>query len=169
MGGRRGRLDVRRPFARLLEGGAPVFVAIGRIVLRIPGARSLKDRRQVVRSYKDRVKARLGISIAEVGNVEDHQLATLGLAAVARDASGAHDLLSQALSQAEFLKGGLVVDVRREVLPFGRAGSDIPGLDTAHLPRRSFDDAEGEQAARDESARHEGLDDEPDFDRWKRR
>jgi uncharacterized protein YlxP (DUF503 family) len=123
-----------------------VFVAIARVVLRIPGARSLKDRRQVVRSYKDRVKARLGISIAEVGNVENHQLATLGMAAVARDAGSADDLLRQALALGEQLKGGLVVDVRHEVLPFGQAGGDIPGFGAA-----------------------DGLDDEPDFDRWKRR
>jgi uncharacterized protein YlxP (DUF503 family) len=103
-----------------------VFVAIGRVVIRIPGARSLKDRRQVVKSYKDRVKARLGIAIAEVGDVENHQIATLGLAAVARDTHAAHDLLEQALGIAEHLKDAMVVDVRREVLPFGRAGSDLP-------------------------------------------
>lgn len=103
-----------------------MFVAIGRVVIRIPGARSLKDRRQVVRSYKDRVKARLAISVAEVGDVENHQLATLGLSVVARDGRAAQDLLTQALGVAEHLKDGIVVDVRRRVLPFGEGGQDLP-------------------------------------------
>ena len=104
-----------------------MFVAIGRVVIRIPGARSLKDRRQVVRSYKDRVKARVSVSIAEVGDVENHQLATLGLCAVARDGHAAHDLLEQALGVAEHLKDGIVVDARRKVLPFGEGGQELPG------------------------------------------
>ena len=103
-----------------------MFVAIGRVVIRVPGARSLKDRRQVVRSYKDRVKARLSVSIAEVGDVENHQIATLGLCAVARDSRAAHDLVEQALRLAEQLKDGLVVDVRHTVLPFGEAGQELP-------------------------------------------
>ena len=36
-----------------------MFVGVARFVLQIPGARSLKDRRKVVKSFKDRVRARL--------------------------------------------------------------------------------------------------------------
>ena len=45
-----------------------MHVGVMRLVLEIPGARSLKDKRQVVRSFKERVKSRLGVSIAEVGH-----------------------------------------------------------------------------------------------------
>lgn len=95
-----------------------MFVGVGRITLRIPGARSLKDRRRVVSSYKDRVKARLSVSVAEVGPSEDHQLATLGIALVARDAAEAEELLSRAVQAAEQLSGALVVDSDRRVLPW---------------------------------------------------
>ncbi len=151
-----------------------MFVAIARVVLRIPGAQSLKDRRQVVRSFKDRVKARLGISIAEVGDVENHQLATVGLAAVARDAGSADDLLRQAVALGEHLKGGLVVDVRHQVLPFGQAGGDIPefgGVEATLTSLREghVDDDGSEWDDEPDTEPNLGLDDEPDFDRWKRR
>ena len=80
----------------------------------------------MVRSYKDRVKARLAVSIAEVGDVENHQIATLGLCVVARDSHAAHDLLEQALGIAQHLKDGIVVDVRRTIMPFGEAGQELP-------------------------------------------
>ena len=41
-----------------------MHVGVMRLVLEIPGARSLKDKRQVVRSFKERVKSRLSVSRA---------------------------------------------------------------------------------------------------------
>ena len=64
-----------------------MFVGVARLVLQIPGARSLKDRRQVVKSFKERARARLPVSISEVGDVERHQVATLGAVTVARDSA----------------------------------------------------------------------------------
>lgn len=106
-----------------------MFVGVGRITLRIPGARSLKDRRRVVSSYKDRVKARLCVSVAEVGPLEDHQRATLGVALVARDAAEAEELLSRALQAAEQLSGALVLDSDRQVLPWRDQGLAAQWLD----------------------------------------
>jgi uncharacterized protein YlxP (DUF503 family) len=149
-----------------------VFVAIARVVLRIPGAQSLKDRRQVVRSYKDRVRVRLGISIAEVGDVENYQVATLGLAAVGRDARTADELVSQAISLGEQLKGGLVVDVRREALPLGQAGGELPPFAGAETKRMSFDEGDvdvDDSEWDDDTEPNAQLDEDPDFDRWKRR
>ncbi|MFM2077254.1 MAG: hypothetical protein RJA49_1144, partial [Actinomycetota bacterium] len=46
-----------------------MFVGVARIVLQIPGARSLKDRRRVVTGLKDRTRATLPVSIAEIGDL----------------------------------------------------------------------------------------------------
>jgi uncharacterized protein YlxP (DUF503 family) len=45
-------------------------------------ARSLKDKRQVVRSILDRLKGQFNVSAAEVGTLDDHRQATLAVAAV---------------------------------------------------------------------------------------
>ncbi len=104
-----------------------MFVGVLRVVLQIPGARSLKDRRQVVRSFKDRVRARLRVSVAEVGDVERWQVATIGIAVVSRDKASVDQTLSHAISIARSLADGVVADVRTEVLPFGTGGRAIQG------------------------------------------
>jgi len=58
--------------------------------LRIPHARSLKDRRQVVRSLKEKLAHGFNISIAELDEALTWQSATLGIAAI----SGSRDYLS---------------------------------------------------------------------------
>ena len=59
-----------------------MFIGVLRLVFQIPAAASLKDRRRVVKSFKDRVRARFPVSIAEVGDLERYQVATLGVAVV---------------------------------------------------------------------------------------
>ncbi len=57
-----------------------------RVRLLVRESRSLKDKRQVVRSIKDRLRNEFNVSVAEV-EAEDHrQLAVLGLAMVSNRA-----------------------------------------------------------------------------------
>ena len=50
--------------------------------LRIEHAHSLKDKRQVVRSMKDRLRAKFNVSTAELEETELWQRATVGIAAI---------------------------------------------------------------------------------------
>ncbi|MFL6386419.1 MAG: DUF503 domain-containing protein [Terriglobales bacterium] len=52
------------------------------IELRIEGAHSLKDKRQVVRSLKDRLRNSFNISIAEIDITDLWQRATLGVVSI---------------------------------------------------------------------------------------
>jgi hypothetical protein len=106
-----------------------MFVGVLRLSLRIPGARSLKDRRRVVRSFKDRVQARLRISIAEVGGLDEHQRAVLGVAVVARDAARCDELLAAAASMAGDLRDAELYDRVTEIIAFGEEGRGIEGSD----------------------------------------
>ena len=60
-------------------------MVIGVVTARIsiPDARSLKDKRQVVRSVKDRALARMNVSVAEVGSQDKWQLSELAFVTVA--------------------------------------------------------------------------------------
>lgn len=64
------------------------------VELRIPLAQSLKDRRQVVRSLKDRLRGRFNLSVAELDEAVLWQGATLGIAAI----SGSRDYLRGEMS-----------------------------------------------------------------------
>lgn len=65
--------------------------------LRIEAAHSLKDKRQVVRSLKDKLRAKFNISVAEMEQNDLWQRATIGVAAI----SGSHDYLEGLMQSVE--------------------------------------------------------------------
>ena len=74
-------------------------------------SRTLKDKRQVVRSILDRVRGGFNVSAAEVDSHDDVKVATLGFAAVGFDAAavrGVLNAIAEALRKhpiAEYLGG----------------------------------------------------------------
>ncbi len=102
-----------------------MFVGVLRLLVHIPSARSLKDRRRVVRSFKDRVQSRLRVSVAEVGALDSHRTAVLGVAVVAKDAARCDELLSSAAAMAATLRDGVLADQAIEIVPFGREGTGV--------------------------------------------
>ena len=67
------------------------------VELSIPLSRSLKDRRQVVRSMKDRLRQSFNVSVAEMDEAVTWQSATLGIAAV----SSSRDYLRGLMEEVE--------------------------------------------------------------------
>ncbi|HEX9861299.1 MAG TPA: DUF503 domain-containing protein [Nitrospirota bacterium] len=61
----------------------------------MPGSGSLKDRRRVVKGMKDRIRSRFNVSVAEVGETELWQRATLGIACVSNDRAHASEVLDK--------------------------------------------------------------------------
>ena len=57
-----------------------------RVRMLIRESRSLKDKRQVVRSIKDRLRNKFNISVAEIEAQDHRQLAVLGMAMVCNEA-----------------------------------------------------------------------------------
>jgi uncharacterized protein YlxP (DUF503 family) len=69
-----------------------------RVRLLVRQARSLKDKRQVVQSIKDRLRNRFNVSIAEV-EAEDHrQLVVLGMAMVSNKARHVRSTFEQIIA-----------------------------------------------------------------------
>ncbi len=68
-----------------------------RLELVIEQAHSLKDRRQVVRSLKDKLRQGFNISVAELDEAVTWQSATIGVAAI----SSSRDYLSGLMRQVE--------------------------------------------------------------------
>jgi uncharacterized protein len=62
-----------------------MIVGTLRVRLLIRESRTLKDKRQVVKSIKDRLRNGFNVSIAEVDAQENRQLAVLGLAMVSNE------------------------------------------------------------------------------------
>ncbi len=117
-----------------------MFVGVARFVLQIPGARSLKDRRRVVRSFKDRVRARLPVSVAEVGELDRYQVATFGVVTVSNDSARCREVLTQARSMAATVSDALLADAAVEVVPFGAGGRGVEGGIEQVLDSNDFDE-----------------------------
>ncbi len=65
--------------------------------LRIEGAQSLKDKRQVVRSLKDKIRSNFNVSVAEMEETSLWQRATIGIVSI----SGSHDYLEGLFQNVE--------------------------------------------------------------------
>ena len=60
-------------------------VGLVHLKLHVVQAMSLKDKRRVIKSFKDRVGHRYNVSIAEVDGLENHRMAVLAIAMVGND------------------------------------------------------------------------------------
>jgi len=57
-------------------------IALLTLEIRIEGAHSLKDKRQVLRSLKDRLRVNFNVSVAELDSTNLWQRATLGVVSI---------------------------------------------------------------------------------------
>lgn len=72
-----------------------MIVGTLRVRLILREARSLKDKRQVVKSIKDRLHNSFNVSVAEIEAQDNRQLAVLGFAMVSNEANALKKALSQ--------------------------------------------------------------------------
>lgn len=115
-----------------------MVVGVLRIVLQIPGAASLKGKRQVVRSLADRLRSRFNVAVAEVGENDRWQKAVFGIAAVGNDRAFVNEVLDKVLHAVD--GSGLqavIVSHELEILSFG----DMYGADAQR--ERTLAEAEG--------------------------
>jgi hypothetical protein len=72
-----------------------MIVGTLQVRLLIREARSLKDKRQVVKSIKDRLRNGFNVSVAEIAALDNRQLAVLGIAMVSNEAHHLKTALGQ--------------------------------------------------------------------------
>jgi len=72
-------------------------IAVLTLELHIEGAQSLKDKRQVLRSLKDKLRQSFNVSVAELEETNLWQRATIGVVSI----SSSRDYLSGLMQQVE--------------------------------------------------------------------
>jgi len=92
-----------------------MVIGVLRIRLGVFEALSLKDKRRVIKSLKDRLGARHNISIAEIGDLEQRQAATLGLAMIANDARFVESSLSKIVDEVRAFRRASLLDYEIEL------------------------------------------------------
>jgi uncharacterized protein YlxP (DUF503 family) len=84
--------------------------------LHFPGARSLKDKRQALRSLEEKVRHRFNVSIAEVEHQDLWQRARLAVVSVNTDHSHLESTLSSVAGAAGMARDILLIDSQTEFL-----------------------------------------------------
>jgi uncharacterized protein YlxP (DUF503 family) len=75
-----------------------MIVGVCTVELFIPEGHSLKGKRQVLQSLKNRLREKFNLSVAEVGEQNLWQKSILGLACVANESAHVNQVLDQALN-----------------------------------------------------------------------
>jgi len=96
-----------------------MVVGVLRLSFHVPGARSLKDKRHVVRGFRDRVRARFGVSIAEVAEQDTLQLAVFGVTVVSSSRDVCAGVLEHVARMAELNADAVLTSRETEFMTFG--------------------------------------------------
>ena len=93
-----------------------MIVGVCTVELFIPDGQSLKSKRQVVKSLKDRLREKFNVSVSEVGGQDLWQKAVLGIACVANETAYVNQVLDQVLNQIRSVPMVEIVQSRIELL-----------------------------------------------------
>ncbi len=94
----------------------PVNVGCLQIVLHVPDAQSLKDKRRIVRGLLDRVRDRFQVAAAEVDDQDAWQSAVVGFSCVSSDARHAASVMEKVLAFVRETPAARVIEHELETL-----------------------------------------------------
>jgi uncharacterized protein len=84
--------------------------------INIPESRSLKDKRQVLRSLKDRLRHRFNVAVAELEHQDVWQRAVIGVVTLGDQPAFVEQSLRAVLEDSELQLGRYLVDHQLEIL-----------------------------------------------------
>ncbi|MDX1682241.1 MAG: DUF503 domain-containing protein [Phycisphaeraceae bacterium] len=93
-----------------------MVVGILQVELKIDGARSLKDKRRVVASLKDRLHQQHQVSVAEIEQQDNPRVARLGVAAVSSQVGHCQGVLERVVKKIRTTRGCVLADHATEIL-----------------------------------------------------
>ena len=92
------------------------MIAFLTLELSIEAAQSLKDKRQVLRSLKDRLRARFNVAVAELEGQDSWQRSVVGVVSLSNNNSHLEQSLRNVLEDSERLLGRDLIGHELEVL-----------------------------------------------------
>ena len=93
-----------------------MVIGVLQMELSIPGAQSLKDKRRVIKSVKDRLANRHNVSVAEVDDQDEHRRCVLAVAMVSNDRRFTDSCLSKIVDEIRVVRDLSLVDYELEFL-----------------------------------------------------
>jgi hypothetical protein len=84
--------------------------------LHIPDAQSLKDKRQVIRSLKDKLRRQFNVAVAELDHHDLWQRSVVGVVTLSNEERHVQESLQQVLDEADRILGSLLIGQKFEIV-----------------------------------------------------
>jgi len=92
-----------------------MHIGVCTLHLRLSENRSLKEKRRVIKSIKDKVRNKFNVSIAEIDGLDKWQWATLGVACVSNDNRFVNSVLSNVVDLITEMRLAELMDYEIEI------------------------------------------------------
>jgi len=84
--------------------------------LHIADAQSLKDKRQVLRSLKDKLRGKFNVAVAELDHQDAWQRSVVGVVTLANEEKYVREVLQKVLDEADAILGSLLINQVIEIV-----------------------------------------------------
>ncbi|HYT24490.1 MAG TPA: DUF503 domain-containing protein [Candidatus Polarisedimenticolia bacterium] len=84
--------------------------------LHIPHAQSLKDKRQVLRSLKDKLRRDFNVAVAELEHHDTWQRSVIGIVTISNEEKHLREVLQKVLDEADRILGSLLINQAVEIV-----------------------------------------------------
>jgi uncharacterized protein YlxP (DUF503 family) len=84
--------------------------------LHIPDAQSLKDKRQVLRSLKDKLRRDFNVAVAEMEHHDSWQRSVVGIVTISNEEKHLREVLQKVLDEADRILGSLLINQAVEIV-----------------------------------------------------
>lgn len=123
-----------------------MFIGILQFELLIRWSESLKDKRRVVKSLKDRLHREHMVSVAEIGALDHHRIALMGVTLASNSARHASSVLDAVVSKLRDLRDAELGETRRQVLHAAQAPDEDWETDLAPDDGGVYGEPDGAEA-----------------------
>ncbi|MBF0467903.1 MAG: DUF503 domain-containing protein [Desulfamplus sp.] len=93
-----------------------MIIGTGRVVLRLHGVHSLKEKRKIVKSMISRIKNSFNASVAEVGANDMHDRAEIGFSLTGNDHSNINSAIDKIFNHIDDMGLAQIVDTDFEII-----------------------------------------------------
>jgi uncharacterized protein len=84
--------------------------------LHIPDAQSLKDKRQVLRSLKDKLRKDFNVAVAELEHHDAWQRSVIGVVTISNEEKHLKEVLAKVLDEADRILGSSLINQAVEIV-----------------------------------------------------
>ncbi len=84
--------------------------------LHIPDAQSLKDKRQVLRSLKDKLRGQFNVAVAELEHQDTWQRSVVGVVTISNEEHHVEEMLQKVLSESDRILGSVLISHNVEMV-----------------------------------------------------